>query len=487
MFVIGAALPCLVLSAEVSLHRRTQETLREGEERLRLSNEAGGIGTFIIDAESGESFYTSELASRLGHPGAGTVKLEAVFARVHRDDVIRVRAQYGAALRGENDGRFKIDLRFVCSGGEVRWMTWAGQVDFRGVAQARVPIRIAGAVMDITERMRAQEAVRESEERFRGIFEHAGTGIAITDLQGRIECCNFAYSSMLGYRQDELQGRNFADLLHPGDHEENMIEIQRLLAQEVPSFEILNRYVAKDGALVWVHKHVSSLRDASGKPTHILALVMDMTDRKRNEDQINLLMREVNHRSKNMLSLVQAVARQTLAAKPEEFIERFGERIRALSASQDLLVKSEWKGVSLDQLVRSQLGHFEDLIGSRIEVKGPPLVISPNAAQAIGMALHELATNAGKYGALSNTYGRIEISWDVKPGERSRGSFVITWRECDGPTVTAPSGAGFGSTVLCRVAKESLDAEVELDYASTGLVWKLQCPAGEILEKSHFA
>jgi PAS domain S-box-containing protein len=420
-----------------------------------------------------------------GYPGAGSAQLEDVFARVYRDDAARVRAQYDAALRGEDDGRFKIDLRFVCPGGEIRWMTWAGRVDFRGDGRARVPIRVLGAVVDITDRMHAEEATRESEERFRGIFEDARSGICITDVQCRIECCNRAYAAMLGYREDELLGRDVADLIHPEDREENMTEIRRLLAQEVPSFEILNRYMTKDGTPIWVHKHISSLKDASGRPTHVLALVMDMSERKRHEDHINLLMREVNHRSKNMLTLVQAIARQTLAAKPEEFIDRFGARIRALSASQNLLVKGEWKGVNLDELIRSQLGHFEDLIGSRIELNGPPTIISANAAQAIGMAVHELSTNAGKYGALSNAHGRVEISWNFKPGNSREGIFLMAWREHGGPAVVTPAAAGFGSTVLCRVTKESLDAEVDLDYAAAGLVWRLQCRAVEVLEKEH--
>ncbi len=338
---------------------------------------------------------------------------------------------------------------------------------------------------DITRRKRAEKALRESEERFRGIFEYAGTGIAITDLQGRIQTCNPAYSSLLDYTGDELRRLAFPDLVHPEDRERNMIEIRRLLAQEIPSFEILNRYVAKDGEPVWVHKHVSLLRDSAQTPTHILALVTDMTERKRHEDRIGLLMHEVDHRSKNMLTLVQAVARQTLAADPEDFMERFGERIQALAASQDLLVKSAWKGVDLDALVRSQLAHFKDLIGTRIDLGGPQLSVSAAVAQALGMAMHELATNAGKYGALSDDSGRVEVGWSLEPVKGGGETFVISWRERDGPAVTAPSRAGFGSTVLCQVAKQSLNAQVELNYASTGLVRRLQCPAGDVMDSSR--
>src|SRR5262249_8046518 len=137
----------------------------------------------------------------------------------------------------------------------------------------------------------------------------------------------------------------------------------------------------------------------------------DITGRKRAEEQLRLLMREMNHRAKNMLGVVDAIAHQTATRNPDDFIERFSERIQALAANQDLLVRNEWKGVEVESLVRAQLAHFADLIGSRIAVQGLPLRLNPVGAQAIGLALHELATNAGKYGALSNDAGRVDIRW----------------------------------------------------------------------------
>src|SRR5215468_9188424 len=213
--------------------------------------------------------------------------------------------------------------------------------------------------------------------------------------------------------------------------------------QEIPSFEIVIRYLRKDGKSSWADKYVSLLRDAAGKPTHFIALVTDITDRKGQEHRITLLMREVNHRSKNMLSVVQAIARQTLAADPEDFLDRFGKRVEALAANQDLLVKNAWKGVDLNELVRSQLGHFEDLIGTRIELEGPALVISASAAQALGMALHELATNAGKYGALSGANGFVDIAWRVLRDQSSQEMFIMSWRERCAHPITAPSKLGF--------------------------------------------
>jgi two-component sensor histidine kinase len=137
----------------------------------------------------------------------------------------------------------------------------------------------------------------------------------------------------------------------------------------------------------------------------VLAVVRDITERKRAEAHVQLLMREVNHRAKNILSVVQAIAQRTLASSSHEFISRFSERMRGLSASNDLLVRNQWQNVPLSELVRSQLAHFADLLESRIAVRGPDLRITAAAAQVIGMVLHELATNAGKYGALSTDTG----------------------------------------------------------------------------------
>ncbi len=250
----------------------------------------------------------------------------------------------------------------------------------------------------------------------------------------------------------------------------------------MPSIDVTNRYVDKHGKPLWVHKYVSLLRDASGKPTSFIVLVIDITEQKRQDGQIKLLMSEVNHRSKNLLALVLAIARQTVATTPDDFIDRFQERILALSVSQDLLVKNQWKGVHLDELARSQLAHFNDLIGTRIKIGGPPLLVSAFAAQTRGMALHELATNAGKYGALSAGIGRVEITWRVERGDGLGDTFLMSWRESGGPIVKAPAHNGFGSAVIARMPEMSLNAVVALDYASSGFVWRFQSPVVGVLE-----
>jgi PAS domain S-box-containing protein len=237
-----------------------------------------------------------------------------------------------------------------------------------------------------------------------------------------------------------------------------------------------------DGAVRWVEAHGAAEFEGTGEQRQAVRLVgtvADITEDKRLEEQTKLLMHEVAHRSKNILGLVQSIARLTAKSAHGDFATRFSERIQALAASQDVIVNGNWHAISLHDLVRSQLLHFKDLIGSRIGLEGDAITISPTAAQTIGMALHELATNASKYGALSDGNGRIVIAWrltQTEAGER----FEINWIERGGPRVIAPQRRGFGSTVIETMAKGGLAASVRLDYPPAGLEWHLSCPAAEV-------
>ncbi len=209
----------------------------------------------------------------------------------------------------------------------------------------------------------------------------------------------------------------------------------------------------------------------------MVGTAQDVTERKGREERERLLMSEINHRAKNMLSVVDAIAHQTATRTPEDFIERFSERIQSLSANQDLLIRNAWQGVEIEALVRAQLAHFADLMGSRIVMGGPELRLNAASAQAIGLALHELATNAGKYGALSTDAGRVEIGWGT-----DGDTFTMRWIEREGPPVSGPKQRGFGTTVMETMVERGVDGAVELDYAASGLTWRLTCPAANGLE-----
>jgi two-component sensor histidine kinase len=208
-----------------------------------------------------------------------------------------------------------------------------------------------------------------------------------------------------------------------------------------------------------------------------VSVAQDVTDRRAYEERIHLLMREARHRTKNILSLVQAIARQT-AGDAQDFIGRFTDRIQALAANQDLLGQHKWQRIDVKDLVQVQLGHFKDLIGTRINFDGPKLQLNAAAAQAIGLAVHELATNAGKYGALSSETGCVDVSWQLDDD-----TFTMGWTERAGPPVSPPQRRGFGTTVTETMVERSVGGSVDLDYAPSGVRWRLTCPAANALER----
>ena len=223
-------------------------------------------------------------------------------------------------------------------------------------------------------------------------------------------------------------------------------------------------------ALAWVQ--VVRLRDSE------VAAVLA----KNNEKHVQLLLHEVNHRAKNMLALIRAIARQTASSDPENFANNFAERVESLRASHDLLVANAWQGIIVTDLVTSQLAHFDALLDNRIKMSGPPIKLNATAAQNIGMALHELSTNASKYGALSVVTGHINIDWRVIKDDDGIKQFTMKWTETGGPAVSVPDRPGFGSIVLGGMIKSNLSATVKTEYAPTGVRWMITCPLSTCID-----
>src|SRR5215467_6962692 len=291
-------------------------------------------------------------------------------------------------------------------------------------------------IEDISARKQTEKELRENEERFRSSLVHSPLPISLFDDRERILAVSRSWLEQTGYSREELPRLEDWTIRAYGDRSGEMLERLRQIIiistePEVRSAELKIR--TKDGReRLWSFVTSPHATQSDGRRLFV-CVAQDVTDQKAHEEQIQLLMQEINHRAKNLLSLVQAIARQTAARDPEDFIERFTERIQALAANQDLLVQNEWQGVDVEDLVRAQLAHFTDLVGSRITVHGAPVRLSAAAAQAIGLALHELATNAGKYGALSAETGRIDVGWRL-----DGDIFAMSWTERNGPPVLPP-------------------------------------------------
>jgi PAS domain S-box-containing protein len=326
-----------------------------------------------------------------------------------------------------------------------------------------------------TDQVEAKHALAESEARFRATFENAAVGIAHVAPDGRWLRVNEAMSRILGWPADQLVTKSFQEITYRDDLAAELAQLERLSDGRVVSYSLDKRTVRKDRTIVWIRRTVSCVRKNDGSIDYFVSVVEDISAQKHAEEQIHLLMREARHRVKNILGIVLAIARRTAARDPSYFAV-FTERIRALAAIQDLLIRTEWRGTDVEALVRTQLAHLADFFGSRIAVRGPKLHLNAVAAQAVGLALHELATNAGKYGALSTDAGRIEVSWRIDDD-----AFMISWTESGGPSVRPPERQGFGTTLVDTMVKRTLGGEVELDYALSGLTWRLTCPTGDAL------
>lgn len=215
----------------------------------------------------------------------------------------------------------------------------------------------------------------------------------------------------------------------------------------------------------------------------VIGSARDITDHKRDDEQVHMLMREVTHRSKNLLAIIQAMARQTVkdSLSAVEFENRFSARLRGLSFSHELLASQDWRGASLLDLAEGHLSHLRERHGSRIGIEGPIVFVRPEAAQNIGLALNELGSNAQRFGALSGPQGTVQLSWTIDVGGAEPPALLILWTEAGSTTdISPPSRQGFGTKVMERVVARALDAQVSMAFEPSGLRWSLRIPLSHI-------
>ncbi|TPI69818.1 HWE histidine kinase domain-containing protein [Mesorhizobium sp. B2-8-9] len=218
-------------------------------------------------------------------------------------------------------------------------------------------------------------------------------------------------------------------------------------------------------------------RDGEGKPTLIFGVNYDITERKLGDERQRLLLRELNHRVKNTLATVQALATQTVrhARQPSVFLEAFGARLQALGAAHNLLSDREWRGIGIGELARIEVRVFDTGRQPRIAISGPELLLSPDQAVGLGLILHELASNAMKYGSLSAPSGKVDLDWKTQ-GRKGARRLVLTWRESGGPRVEPPDRQGFGSILIRRSLAKVIDSEVIHEFRPDGVFAEISIP-----------
>ncbi len=344
--------------------------------------------------------------------------------------------------------------------------------------------RIIGAVScwrDVTMRFAAERAIADNEKRLRLALGVAGMAIIDIDLKKGVVSgltngqAVLGLDAAAGEAADGALGRLLA-LIHPDDRAR--IETSYKLAASTPGpFSDEFRVIRSDGGTVWIETRGEVIAGSHGVPARLLGTNVDITARKRADEHLQIVLGELTHRAKNLLAIIQAIATQTARRNTtiEDFVAAFSRRIQGLGASHDLLVKRDWKGVPLDELVQAQLAPFGGIDGRRITAVGPPVSLKADVLQSLGLALHELATNASKYGALAAPKGTLAIGWSID-GEGPGARFCMSWTERGGPPVKAPTRKGFGHVIIESSLARVVNGEVKLRFETTGVSWTLEAP-----------
>lgn len=323
-------------------------------------------------------------------------------------------------------------------------------------------------------RARAEAQASASEERYRRVFEQTNDLILTADLEQTITDCNPAAAEAVGIAREEAIGRKISEFISTEDFERTTSMLrQKLEAGGTTRYDV--RVRGASGQPLYWEINSGLTFDEAGRPMGLHVVGRDVTERKRWERHQELLIAELNHRVKNTLAVVQSLAYQTFkgTSQPEQAIKVYEGRLSALATAHNLLTRENWDTVELRDLVEQALRPF--CSEQRCKVDGPALRVAPAFAVSLTLALHELATNAQKYGALS-TSGHVSVQWQVTDGWIS-----LAWSEAEGPSVVEPTQAGFGTRMLRRVLATDLGGEVKLEFRENGLICRVRAPLKDAL------
>jgi PAS domain S-box-containing protein len=530
-----AALKLLAgIAADYLEHTSTRERARLAQQRtvtrLRLALGAAHVAAWQSDQASGQ-VYGPEFNEILGFPGDRALTADEIRSRYLPGELERIRGiTYAAFDRGERE--VEVEARFRRLDGEVRWLLLRGELTRNDDGQPR---GLVGVAMDITERketeermasdqdalaaqLRAMQRLQEistqlvGEEKVDGLYQRimeAAASIMHSD-SASLQAFNPERDQLLlvsstGFTEEAKRHWKWVTRETRTACGEALRTRRRVIEDDVENSSIIvgpdrdmhlkngihaaqtTPLVSRTGQLVgmisthWSQRHHPQEQDLA--LIDVLARqAADLIERSLTEEHTRLLVREVSHRAKNLLAVVQAIVQQT---KNDSTIwaDALTARLTALAASQDLIVRGDWHGVELDALIRSQLQHLSSFIGTRITLEGPAVRVAPSAAQTLGMAFCELATNAVKYGSLSNRSGTVSIEWSVTAG--SEPEFGLVWQERNGPAVELPRRNGFGTDVTVQMVEHALDANVRIQYDPSGVSWRVRAPAAAVLAANH--
>jgi PAS domain S-box-containing protein len=474
-FVLAAAILVVLLAALFAERRRSEQALKQGAERLHLALDGAELGAFSADLATGQFDCDTRVALFHGHTLLPTTINEA-RRYVHPDDLSRVDAAVAKAQHTTR-GIWKAEYRVMPPSnhpyaGQIRWVAVEGSVACNSQG---TPVRLVGVTRDITERTRGEQALAERNVQLALAGKAGLVGTYAYDFNADRMQVSEGYAAIHGLPEGitESSRREWMRRVHP-------VDLERKLAAQSKSFrerrgDYSEEYrIDRDGEVRWIESRGFISYDGEGNPQRIIGVNIDITERKRAEEYQRVLIAELDHRVKNVLATVSAIAGQTLETSNSmsHFVAALDGRIQSMAAAHELLSSHRWRGMSMAELVRREFAAYVGNNNTKID--GPEVMLSAEAGQAMGMVIHELVTNAAKYGALSTRSGRVSVRWYRMLNGSAR--LVLVWQETGGPRVQAPKKSGYGTGVVRDLMRYEFGGTVDLAFPPDGVRCRLEIP-----------
>jgi len=459
---------------DITDRKLAEARLAERNAQLDLAGKIARIGMFMYDESTNKIQLSPGYAAIYGFPeGTFVVSREDWRARVHPDDLPPLDAvDRRALMNGERE--IVSEFRTIRQG-QVRWIESRVRISYN---EAGKPVQRIGAEIDVTERKLADQALAERNIQL-GLAAKAGlVGTYAYDIDTEIMQISDGYAAIHGFPEgtNEIARSECLVGVHPDDI--GRVEQLRGVAfrERWSEYKVEYRILRPGGELRWVETRCFISFSDGGQPHRVVGVSIDVTERKRVEEQQRTLLAELDHRVKNALATVSAVVTHTQQGSKSvaDFVAALDGRIRSMAMTHELLSSHRWQGVSLTELVRRELAPYVTSNNARID--GPDILLKPEAGQAMAMVLHELATNAAKYGALSAENGHVSILWDWHLDGHTRSHLVFEWREIGGPPIVAPGKPGYGTSTIRDLIPYQLGGTVDLVLAPEGVGCRLEIP-----------
>ncbi len=444
---------------------------------MRLAEELAGIGIWDIDVANDTVRGTPQFFKIMGLPATeAPVPMDLLRSLRFLEDREEVNQGYRDAVASGADS-YESEYRILRPDGQVRWVFGRGRVvrDANGK-----PIRYSGADIDVTERKAAEHALAESEERLYLAVESADLGIWDWNVVTNEITYSEKAKQLFGFPPNvPVTFEQVRDATHPDDLPRTSAMARRALDPSLRSTESYEyRIIRPDGEVRWVLAYGrAKFANIEGRDQayRYIGTIQDISERRQGEEHRRFLIAELQHRVKNTLSVVNAIASQTFRDSGDATArEAFSARLSALRDAHDVLVRENWRSAGLGEVVTAALAPHRSGQG-RFTIAGPDLRLSARQVVALTLALNELATNAAKYGALSNASGRVDVGWRLAPAGSGQ-ELRFTWSETGGPQVAPPLHSGFG----LRLIRDSLPADfggrVDVEFPASGLTCTLVAP-----------